>query len=228
MLCKICNQEMENRPVTVDNWVCTQNHGGTQPRIGAAAVACPVPKGAIWVHVIDDDGEDVPGIPATVAGKEKKTKAGFASWDPLDDNSYHHVEIGKLPDDFLPLAVTTAIDVRVRKGEITSVQFILERAAQMKVLVRIGDQPGSLEDVQVHVTGKFPSDNRDGKTVKDAGALFQKLRKGEYTATITLNEEQKKKYWIDGEAGKTCGVYAAVDYHSQDRFPHPGENRGKI
>jgi len=208
MLCKICNREMENRPVTVDNWVCTNNHGGTQPRIGAAPVDCPVPKGAIWVHVIDDDGEDVPGIPSTVAGKEKKTKAGFAGWDPLDDNSYHNVEIGKLPDDFLPLAITTAKDVRVRKGEITSVQFVLERAAQMKVIVRVGDQSGSVEDIQIDVAGKYPSDKRDGKTVKDTGALFEKLHKGEYTATITLDEDQKKKYWIDGDASKSCDVAA--------------------
>ena len=105
MLCKICSKEMENQPATVDNWVCKEKHGGTQPKVGAAVLSCPVAKGAIWVHVIDDDGEDVPdAIPATVAGAQKSTVAAFASWDPLDDAKKYNVAIGTLPDAFLPLA----------------------------------------------------------------------------------------------------------------------------
>jgi hypothetical protein len=196
---------MENKPVLVDNWVCTQPHGGTQPKIGAATVACPVPMGAIWIHVIDDDGEDVPGISAIAVKTEKVTKAGFASWDPLPADTYE-VQVVKLSEDFLPLAVDTAENVQVRRGEITSVQFMLERALQMKVIVKVGDKPASIEDIQVDVTGKYPTDKQDGKTVKDVGATFSKLHKGSYTATITLNEEQKKKYWIDGDATKPCEV----------------------
>jgi len=207
MLCKICNKEMENQPATVDNWVCKEKHGGTQPKVGAAVLSCPLAKGAIWVHVIDDDGEDVPdAIPATVAGTEKSTVAAFASWDPLDDAKKYRVAIGTLPDAFLPLAVTTAEDVVVRKGEITSVQFVLERAAKMTVIVKAGDAPGSIEDIKIDVAATETADKRTGKTVKTTGAPFTKLRKGPHTVTFTLDEPQKKKYWIDGDATKTWNV----------------------
>ena len=207
MLCKICNKEMENQPATVDNWVCKEKHGGTQPKVGAAVLSCPLAKGAIWVHVIDDDGEDVPdAIPATVAGARKSTAAAFASWDPLDDAKKYNVAIGTLPAAFLPLAVTTAEDVVVRKGEITSVQFVLERAAKMNVIVKAGDTPGSIEDITVNVAATETPDKRNSKTVKTDGAPFTKLRKGPHTVTFTLDETQKKKYWIDGDAAKTWNV----------------------
>lgn len=196
---------MVNTPVTVDSWACRNKHGGTQPKVGAAVLACPLAKGAIWVHVIDDNGDDVPEIPATVLGTEKKTKAGFASWDPLDEKP-HDVTVGTLPPEFWPLAVTAAKGVPVRKGEITSVQFVLERIAEMTVVVKEAEKPESLKDIQVDVTRVAPRETTGGKTLATTGAKFPKLHKGDYTVKITLSEEQLKTHWIDGVAEQTRDV----------------------
>jgi hypothetical protein len=205
MKCKICDQEMVNTPATVDNWKCAHQHGGTQPRVGAAVLDCPLAKGAIWVHVIDDNGDDVPDIPASILGGVKPTKAGFASWDPLEDTP-HDVTIGRLPVEFWPLAVVTAEKVPVRKGEITSVQFILERVAEMNVIVREGEKPDSVKDIQVDVTRVAPKESTRGTTLAVTGAKFPKLHKGDHTVKITLTKEQQDQYWIDGAAEKSRDV----------------------
>jgi hypothetical protein len=182
MTCKICLQELVNQPRTVDNWVCTNKHGGTGPKIGAAVVDCPL-----------------------VDNKQKTTKAGFAAWNPLDPKTYN-VELGSIPDKYLPLAVTTAENVPVRQGEITSVQFVLERACKMKVVVKVADKTEFLNDVAVDLTGGPAEDKRNGPTVGQSGVSFQKLHKGPHDAEITLTADQKKKYRIDGDARKSCDL----------------------
>jgi len=209
MECKICHTEMDKTTAEVVTYKCKNDHGGTPPKIGAAVLACPLAKGAIWLHVIDDDGEDVKQeeIPASVLDVNKTTKAAFASWDPLDEKP-HDVKIGTLPPEFWPLLDSTAENVPVRRGEITSVQFVLERVAQMNVIVREGENTESLADIKVEVARVLPKETVPPvTTLAGSGAKFPKLHKGDHRVKISLTtKEQQEKYWIDGDSEKGWDV----------------------
>jgi len=194
--CQICNQPLAEKSVTTTTLVCKNQHGGASPQIGSAVSLCPAQiKGSIWAHVIDDAGNEVPNIPATLAGVETVTKEGFASSGPLSEDKKYLVTIGKLPEIYLPLAVTTAENVPVKPGEITRVRFQLIRAAKMTVTVKFADPDGVgiVPGVQVHVSGSGDAPP-DQPTLGNGSKDFEKLHPGPHEVSIAFDQE---KYWIE-------------------------------
>jgi len=210
-LCKICSEKMELRTETIEGWVCTKDHGGKGPKVGAAVLACPLEKGAIWVHVVDENGDDVPdGIVATVDKQQRTTEGGFAAWDPLPEGKYV-LELIKIPAKFHPLSDNKAEGVQVRKGQITSVEFVLERIVEMTVIVRVGEALVSLEDMDVDFARVVSAHKGKAKTVKYTGVPFKDLRKGKHTVNLTLTDKQKEKYWLDGDVSQTKDLSFGAD-----------------
>jgi hypothetical protein len=91
---------------------------------------CPLKKGAIWTLVKDDTGKGVATIEFSGPGTKKSDDAGFASFDPLSENTYPVTATTPLPDgvkeDFhLPEPITKQVPVKI--GQITQVIFQLKR-----------------------------------------------------------------------------------------------------
>jgi hypothetical protein len=194
--------------VVVEQYVCHRPHDGPGPKIGTTATDCPVVKGSIWVHVIDDGGNNITGINAKVKETTKPTDVGFAPFDPLDVNNYK-VEIGPLDADqvllYFPPAKLDAPSVPVKKGEITSVQFVLERKAELKVIVKEEGADKFIPNIKVNIAGP---DTGEGTTLADGtgSAGFKPIHKGPYTVTITLSDADKVDYCLDGPDNKSAPV----------------------
>ncbi len=101
---------------------------------------CPLKKGAIWVHVVDDKLNDIQGVTATVnGGGEPSDQFGIAKFDPLDATSYT-VDLSALTGELAKtydLPSPTAEEVGVSNGEITYVPYELKRKPwELKVRVK--------------------------------------------------------------------------------------------
>lgn len=108
--------------------------------LSTPVVDCPLKKGAIWVHVVNDLTEDVKDVPVTVNGQTKPTdKHGIATFDPLDPVD-HPVDLDPLGVDLLKIydqPSDTAQEVSVSNGEITYVAYELKRKPwSLKVTVK--------------------------------------------------------------------------------------------
>jgi hypothetical protein len=89
--------------------------------------------------------------------------------------------------------------VTVTSGQITMVEFKLERIAPLKVIVKYPE--GFSGDLGVDAGGtKYqPGSKEPGKGF----VVFPKLRKDDYSVRFTLSEQQKKKYAIEGNDNPT-------------------------
>ncbi len=198
--CEICGEELVESTVTTLKCQAPERHGAGEPKIGSAALLCPLKQGAIWVYVTADGG-GVKGIATKVAGAPEPDGAtdptGFAGYDPLAEKSYS-VEIAvpeELADKYRAPKRSKIDKVLVRPGEITSVEFPLERVAPLKVTVRRPEAfPGKPEIKLTATSSEFepPKDPVEGTL----GKTFPRLRRSTYTATVALNGEQKKRYRV--------------------------------
>lgn len=138
-LCPICGEELAG--TTVNTLKCNKEdqHPFGEPKVGSASLGCPTTPGAIWVYATDDSGAGVKNILVSVTGGPKGTDGmGFSSFDPLAPGSYNvKMEIpGTMEDQFFPPSTTTVKGVTVTNGQITMVEFKLERVAPLKVIVK--------------------------------------------------------------------------------------------
>lgn len=109
--------------------------GATPMNVGTTK-PCSKAKGAIWAHVVDTKGTDLPDARITVnASGEDSDGVGIAKFDPLDAGSYT-VKIDPLTsplsdEHYLP--ATTAYSVGVTDGRITYVLFELPARPEPKL-----------------------------------------------------------------------------------------------
>jgi len=113
-----------------DTYDCTCHKCGASSAVDGSEENCPPQKGAIWVLVKDDQGKGVATIEFTGPGSKKSDDTGFASFDPLGENTYSVTATVPLPDtireDFhLPDPQTKKAPVK--NGQITQVNFNLKR-----------------------------------------------------------------------------------------------------
>ncbi len=205
--CPICSSELEETQATTLKCPKAGEHSRGDLIIGSAMLECPHKKGAIWAYITDDSGKGLGKILVTASGAPTPTKptepSGFSSFDPLEPGD-HTVSIeipSEMKDQFYPPSKTVVPGVPVRNGEITSVQFKLERIAPLKVSVEHPENfPGKLGIKAVGSASEFnPSGSVEGK-----GFLtFPKLRKHQYDVTFTLDEDQKKLFMIEGSGAQT-------------------------
>ena len=203
-ICPICGKKLVETTATTLKCPAPNEHAAGEPKIGAAILECPLKKGAIWAYVTDDSGKGLRQIPVTVAKAPDATKptdpSGFSGFDPLDPGDDYIVEIeipSNIKDNYYPPPRTKIMNVPVRNGEITSVQFKLERIAPLKVSVEYPE--GFPGDLAIEVAASSNEFNPAFPMSKHLGyVIFPKLRKHGYTVNFTLSDQQKKLYRIEG------------------------------
>jgi len=190
-------------------YACQQPHASSGAVIGSAMHACPLQKGAIWVHVHDDADAraNVTGVSVSnsAAGNKDSDGSGLASFDPLDEGSAYTIGLNPLSETLsekyrLP-AVVSVDNVPVRKGQITSVQLQVERVAPLRVIVKRSDVDEFVKDIDVEVTTTELRNTPATPSQKtpDSGIVdFKKLGKGSYKVALKLSDAAKKRYRIDG------------------------------
>jgi hypothetical protein len=174
---------------------------GAPAALGSVVKPCSQMDGGLWVHVLDDAGNNVKDVPATKDGAGKPSDAaGLATWDPLPEGSYQ-AGIGALSSalaaDYVRPA-TVSHTVRVQKGQIAYASFVLTRKAQLKVkLLRKGSVPAVFGGATVKLTGG-PDTPGDGATASDGmvdfTSVFGKLQAGAYSLSAVLGAEDAKTH----------------------------------
>ena len=164
--------------------------------VGGVSKPCPLKKGAIWVHVIDDEVKDVKGIAVKVESAPDKSTdpQGIAAFDPLDSKSYQVTIPAFSPEmakKYEPPADSSET-VSVGNGEITYVVFELKRLAELKVkLTQKGKTPEkAVGNIAIAVTG-LP-EKKSGES--DGLADFGPLKAKDYTVSLKLTADEAKIY----------------------------------
>jgi hypothetical protein len=179
--------------------------GNASTPVGAIAKPCPKSKGALWIHVLDDAGNNVREVDALKdGGSDKPTDTnGLSTYDPLDEGNYIaglaklSVKLAKL---YMP-PETTSQKVFVADGQITYVGFELKREARLKVLVhKVGDTGKVFGKAPVKLT-EGP-ETPDGQTVDDKGIHdftpdeAARLTLGKYKLKAELSGTDAENYQI--------------------------------
>lgn len=181
---------------------------GAPAEVGSVAKPCSQLDGGLWVHVLDDAGNNVKDVSATKDGDAKPTDAaGLATYDPLPEGSYE-AGIAALSPTLAAnyvLPATVSRKVLVQKGQIAYAGFVLTRKAQLKIkLLRKGSVPAVFGNATVKLAGG-PDSPGDGTTAPDGTvdftAVFGKLRAGAYTVSATLGEEDAKTHQTSIDLG---------------------------
>ncbi|HZS52790.1 MAG TPA: protein-arginine deiminase family protein [Bryobacteraceae bacterium] len=154
----------------------------------STAKPCVKRDGAIWVHVVDDNGGDVNGAQVSVGGESKPTVNGVAAFDPKPAGSYD-VIIRPLTDPLDQLydpPVINAHKVGVVNGRIAYVLFELVRRATLTVIVRYSRTLVALDgDVTVSVPETVRA---GGQTIRDTTGSFM-VSRGTYTISTALSDQ---------------------------------------
>jgi hypothetical protein len=192
--CVVCGDEIQ----------CTRQHDQPVP-VGQAAVGCSSKKGALWIHVTDDQGKNVPEMKAYKDGDDKNTDAnGVSAFDPLDQKNGYKAKLGDLTEKLAAdydLPTEKEQSANVFNGAITYVNFVLPRKAQLKAeVVQEGGAAKRFEKAEVSVV-EGPSKPAAKKTASGTQiADLGKVSKGEYTVKAELDPEDAKDYHVKGPA----------------------------
>ena len=211
--CSICSEEMTEQTV----YVCKREHAVAGPKIGNATQSCPLAKGAIWVHVAGEGGKGVGTIPVTNPGSgpgKATDDKGFAPFDPLDEGTSYSVTIGPLPTALEPKYylpdIVSAAGIPVSKGQITSVEFQLVSAAELKVIVKESGKEAFVKGIDVTVTAPSPEtavDPAKQTTPENGVVTYKRLRKAAgYKVKIELSPTDAKKFKIIDKDTQTCDI----------------------
>lgn len=158
---------------------------------------CPLKKGAIWVHVLDDAAGNITGATVKRGGDSKPSNGdGLAIFDPLDAGTYE-VELSALGvEDQKKYELPTPLPKQssvVSNGEIAYIGFEVKRKPALKVkVVKKGDPSKLFANAVVTVSGKeTPGDKNSGSNgIADIGFVAA----GSYTVKVTLSTEDAKAF----------------------------------
>ncbi|WP_332855382.1 MSCRAMM family protein [Duganella sp. S19_KUP01_CR8] len=167
-----------------------------------AATPCPLKKGAIWVHVTDDDSRDVAAVPCRGPVSLRTDDTGIAAFDPLPPGTYDIDldDIANVPALKAayesPTAPSVQRGVAVSGGEITYVRFVLVRKAEFKVQVHLKDAPGTLlEGAIVSVSGGLQA-VADQPTAANGIADFGLVTPGKYQVKVSALKAADAKQYV--------------------------------
>lgn len=193
----------------------------TEQPIGEAVIGCPftAKPGAIWVHVTDDAGRNLDGVP--VRDYQNTNGVGLTGKE-LPEGQYT-VALAKPSEspygtayDFPP--ELNKPDVPVRNGAISYVSFVLRRKAKLSARVVLkGTQEVLKEEVNisVRVTGPQNTDKAGPRA-----ADFGQVSSGLYTLTPAFSGQDALKFDFD-TAPKTAellpGEEKIVDFEAEPK-----------
>ena len=202
-VCSICGRDL----------ICTNPHSVPPAQAGSAVSQCPLKKGAIYVHAKDDLGNGVSGVPVECAGgKALSDPAGFAFFDPLDEGTHTtSIALGSTAalDNKYYVASKPSVDGVVYLGQITLVEFQLDRYSTLKAVVKRSDNGRQLKDVDIKLETSAPGATPatpQKKSLENEPAVFEKLKRAVYKATVTLTGADKENYVIKGAFAVDCSV----------------------
>jgi hypothetical protein len=169
---------------------------GAPAELGSPVKDCPPKKGAIWIHVQDDQGVDITGATGKRGGETKDSNnVGLATFDPLDPGKYD-VDLGPLSTElkklYDPPELSTQRHVTVEDGTISYVPYTLPRKARLKVKVVTKDGSKVLEGATVTITGT--KDLGQKPTLDKGIADFELVPKGKYAIKAKLKDADDKDY----------------------------------
>ena len=191
--------------------------------IGTIAKPCPKAKGAIWVHVLDDLGKNIPEVHTHKDdGSQQSTDPnGLSTYDPLDPNAYK-VSLPPLSktllDDYYPPDTDHYNGVSVSDGQITYVAFQLKR--------RMNNVTPEMTVDKQEVQPPFP----DQSTIDKEIHHFQPEKKAAadtpqvVAVTLTYKETLPKYAYDKGGVFTVSGVTATLwkDDKCKDPLDAPG------
>lgn len=176
---------------------CTTCGDRTPQKLGATAEECPLKDGAVWVHVMDDRGMDVPDVAAAMDSNGTPTGPhGTAVFDPVKSGSYA-VALDRLGSSGLDLYedfADTQRTVTVAPGQIAYVPYQLVRKPSLAVRVEKKADPRKLFG-RATVAADGPEPKKQD-TVDDESGLadFGPVKAGAYTITVTLDAKHKDDF----------------------------------
>lgn len=146
-------------------------------------VACDEVKGAIWAHVLDQDGEALAGVEVTVTTQAAKASGGngFAQFPNLNDATYT-VSIREegnedIAEDYvLP---TAEVSVTLSGGQVAYVDFHATKKGEIVATAQLGEV--KLQDVPFKISGEEVD---PVATSEEGKANLGKRAPNDYTVTI--------------------------------------------
>lgn len=148
-ICVTCGAEL----------TCGDKHA--QP-IGQTTMGCPLEKGALWVHVTDDQGKSLKGAGAELVGQGKQGTSngkGLVVFEALDAGAFT-VALGALTpplSDTHDPPASSSRPATVRNGAIAYVPFILKRKARLRVEVLLAGALTPVLDCPLAITFVGPT-----------------------------------------------------------------------
>ena len=168
-------------------------------RFGAVAPDCALKPGAIWVHVTDDRGIDVPRVPtAKAADKASTNDDGTAIYNDVDPGP-HTVALEPLTHDLLvdfeEFSGVRERPVTVAPGQIAYVPYQLARKPALKVRVEKPKQRtpkklfgGATVSTEGAATLQETTDGESGV------ADFQRVKAGDYAVKVALDSKDEAHF----------------------------------
>jgi len=175
---------------------------GSPTGVGSIVRPCAKQDGALWIHVLDDEGKDVKDVTAKKNGGDPKPTEGngLSRYDPLPEGEYT-ASIGDLSTDLAKeyeIPARREEKVRVSQGQITYAGFELKRKALLQVhVVKAGDGSVVFDDSDIEVvegTDKPPTGKTAATGILKYLDSFGKVRSGDYKVKATLKADHAKKF----------------------------------
>lgn len=171
----------------------------TPQKLGATAEECPLKDGAVWVHVVDDRGVDVPAVKAAMDSNGEPTGShGTAVFESVASGS-HSVALKRQGSNGLELfedfaESSTERTVTVAPGQIAYVPYQLVRKPSLSVRVEKKASPRKLFGGAT-VTADGPEQKKE-RTLDDETGLAELgvLKGGTYAITVTLDAQHTENF----------------------------------
>jgi hypothetical protein len=193
--------------------ICGKCPGSTL--VGGTTLACQLKMGAIWVHVLNEEGKSIPNVRVTRDDKTADTDIyGVAVFDPLPAKTGYKValgDLGLLADEYY-LPERHEETVEVQNGNITYVPFELKRWTWIGV--RVWNSEGKVLSgvtVSLQATGKPAAVKTvaKGDLGADGEYKLEKIAAGKYEVSLVDIDSER---WDVPKSTLPTGKPVIADY----------------
>jgi hypothetical protein len=201
LVCPICDKEH----------ICEGPHGGPQTDDLHPVGKCPLTKGSLYIFVKDDAGNGIPGVHTSCegapVGKGPTLKQGFAYYEQLEAGPYPTAISLEQSD----VDVQTnyyckgrfAASGKVEKGQITIVEYVLQRYAELLATVQRDDGSKELPKVSFEVVSDSHVLEKAVQDAVEGQGPYSKLKPTSiYNVACKIVDEEGRKNFTLVEASK--------------------------